>query len=1045
MPRTKPSKPSHDLQALLSRTEVVETEVGMMRFYISDSQRCDESLDQDTQGDSALSLMLSGLQPGDTVYDVGCRSGLHSLAFAKAVGPKGMVMCFEHDIFQLFLAHINLTDHGLDACAHFLPIVASDQFGLRRYNRFDLNNNDLDPRNGIDDLSGSGQCIAMPLDQLGDQRSPQLIRIGPMGLELAALKGMQRLIEDAQPRLFVSPESPNSHDEIALYLSQIGYDVYGFSPRFKSKSRAKAAPDGQQLDPQDFNLYCVLPRLHRAPPRLPLLMRAQAMNFRSQLVVAEDRESSRPYFEIEVEADNAKGVANAHFAYWAWQSLRNELRNFVRTFLQSALGQLSPETYGELTRQAVEFISCETPAREYESLRSLLFQANKSIRRAVDEGRKQSEELVALEEKLLNQAGELSKFSYQLTQASIAKSNSDIEIESVQKEKEGLYAQTIQLQQSVSELTSQLLLAKETEAKSHEILATTNARGAAELMSVSKAHKQEIGHLESKIASLEGENASLTSRAEQLAATVAAAMDAKEQEALAALALANEQASQIKQLTASVAGAMDAKEQEALAALALANEQASQIKQLTASVAAAMDAKEQVALAALALANEQASQIKQLTASVAAAMDAKEQEALAALALANEQASQIEQLELQLIEAQEHGTLALRAREALEETLRQKEGEFEDAKAGFEIEVKKLLQDQSEIILRGRAAEDKITNLNQALDAEIQEKASIQSICSELDGRVSELTSELAALREREALVVQARKELDDALRQKEAEFEDAKAGFEVEVKKLLQDQNEIILRGRAAEDQITNLNQALDAEIQEKASVQSLCSELDGRVSELTSELAALREREALVVQARKELDDALRQKEAEFESAKAGFDFEVTKLLQEQNEIILRGRAAEDKITELNQYLDAQIEEKASIQSLYSELNSRISELANELTDLRSREQVLMQAQHDLEIAEVHNKALTDKVDTLRNRVQEGGLLAEKNLLELKQHFSAHVPPQQYQALVRQTEELRKRVEAMDAELVARDMMVSDLTDLVRLQAAQLEHQAS
>ncbi len=1013
MPRTKPSKPSHDLQALLSRTEVVETEVGMMRFYISDSQRCDESLDQDTQGDSALSLMLSGLQPGDTVYDVGCRSGLHSLAFAKAVGPKGMVMCFEHDIFQLFLAHINLTDHGLDACAHFLPIVASDQFGLRRYNRFDLNNNDLDPRNGIDDLSGSGQCIAMPLDQLGDQRSPQLIRIGPMGLELAALKGMQRLIEDAQPRLFVSPESPNSHDEIALYLSQIGYDVYGFSPRFKSKSRAKAAPDGQQLDPQDFNLYCVLPRLHRAPPRLPLLMRAQAMNFRSQLVVAEDRESSRPYFEIEVEADNAKGVANAHFAYWAWQSLRNELRNFVRTFLQSALGQLSPETYGELTRQAVEFISCETPAREYESLRSLLFQANKSIRRAVDEGRKQSEELVALEEKLLNQAGELSKFSYQLTQASIAKSNSDIEIESVQKEKEGLYAQTIQLQQSVSELTSQLLLAKETEAKSHEILATTNARGAAELMSVSKAHKQEIGHLESKIASLEGENASLTSRAEQLAATVAAAMDAKEQEALAALALANEQASQIEQLEL--------------------------------QLAAAMDAKEQVALAALALANEQASQIKQLTASVAAAMDAKEQEALAALALANEQASQIEQLELQLIEAQEHGTLALRAREALEETLRQKEGEFEDAKAGFEIEVKKLLQDQSEIILRGRAAEDKITNLNQALDAEIQEKASIQSICSELDGRVSELTSELAALREREALVVQARKELDDALRQKEAEFEDAKAGFEVEVKKLLQDQNEIILRGRAAEDQITNLNQALDAEIQEKASVQSLCSELDGRVSELTSELAALREREALVVQARKELDDALRQKEAEFESAKAGFDFEVTKLLQEQNEIILRGRAAEDKITELNQYLDAQIEEKASIQSLYSELNSRISELANELTDLRSREQVLMQAQHDLEIAEVHNKALTDKVDTLRNRVQEGGLLAEKNLLELKQHFSAHVPPQQYQALVRQTEELRKRVEAMDAELVARDMMVSDLTDLVRLQAAQLEHQAS
>ncbi|MFN8731657.1 MAG: hypothetical protein ACK5ZD_00665, partial [Hyphomonadaceae bacterium] len=735
MPRTKPSKPSHDLQALLSRTEVVETEVGMMRFYLSDNQRCDESLDQDTQGDSALSLMLSGLQPGDTVYDVGCRSGLHSLAFAKAVGPKGMVMCFEHDIFQLFLAHINLTDHGLDARAHFLPIVASDQFGLRRYNRFDLNNNDLDPRNGIDDLSGSGQCIAMPLDQLGDQKSPQLIRIGPMGLELAALKGMRRLIEDAQPRLFVSPESPNSHDEIALYLSQIGYDVYGFSPRFKSKSRAKAQPDGQQLDPQDFNLYCVLPRLHRAPPRLPLLMRAQAMNFRSQLVVAEDRERSGPYFEIEVDADNTKEVANAHFAYWAWQSLRNELRNFVRTFLQSALGQLSPEIYGELTRQAVEFISCETPAREYESLRSLLFQASKSIRRAVDEGRKQNEELGALEEKLLFQAGELSKFSYQLTQASIAKSNSDIELERVQLEKENLYAQNVQLQQSLLELTSQLFLAKENEA------------------------------------SMEAEKADLHARTERL------------------------------------------------------------------------------------------------TESLGEANSTKAQEALAAQMLASAQASQIEQLGVQLVEMQEQETLFLQARKELSEALQQKEAELEAAKAGFDFEVKRLMEDQTRITLLGRVAEDKVANLNRALEAEIQAKASIQSICSELD----------------------------ETLLQKEAELESVKARLDAELEKLLQDHDEIDLQRKTAEDKVNDLNRALEAEIQAKASIQSICSELDNQIRELT-----------------------------------------------------------------------------------------------RELTILSDREVILTQAQRDLGEAQARNKALTDEVDTLRSKIQEMDLFTQNELLELKNNYS-------------------------------------------------------
>ncbi len=821
MPRTKPSKPSHDLQALLSRTEVVETEVGMMRFYLSDSQRCDESLDQDTQGDSALSLMLSGLQPGDTVYDVGCRSGLHSLAFAKAVGPKGMVMCFEHDIFQLFLAHLNLTDHGLDACAHFLPIVASDQFGLRRYNRFDLNNNDLDPRNGIDDLSGSGQCIAMPLDQLGDQKSPQLIRIGPMGLELAALKGMQRLIEDAQPRLFVSPESPNSHDEIALYLSQIGYDVYGFSPRFKSKRRAKAASDGQQLDPQDFNLYCVLPRLHRAPPRLPLLMRAQAMNFRSQLVVAEDRESSRPYFEIEVEADNAKGVANAHFAYWAWQSLRNELRNFVRTFLQSALGQLSPETYGELTRQAVEFISCETPAREYESLRSLLFQANKSIRRAVDEGRKRSEELVALEEKLLNQAGELSKFSYQLTQASIAKSDSDIELERVQLEKENLYAQNVQLQQSLLELTSQLLLAKENEA------------------------------------SKEAEKADLHARTERL------------------------------------------------------------------------------------------------TESLGEANSTIAQEAIAAQMLASAQAGQIEQLGVKLVEMQEQETLFLQARKELSEALQQKEAELEAAKAGFDFEVKRLMEDQTRITLLGRAAEDKVANLNRALEAEIQAKASIQSICSELD----------------------------ETLQQKEAELESVKARFDAELEKLLQDHDEIDLQRKTAEDKVNDLNRALEAEVE---------------------------------------------------------------KLLQDQNLITLEWQTAEDKVNDLSRALEAEIQARASIQSVCYELDNQIRELRRELTILSDREVVLTQAQRDLGETQARNKALTDEVDTLRSKIQEMDLFAQNELLELKNNYSAHVPPQQYQTLLLQNEDFRKSIGAMSAELEARDIMVSDLTDLVRLQAAQLDRQA-
>ena len=825
MPRTKPSNSSYDPLSLLDRTEVMETEHGMLHFYASDSQRGEESLDQDSQGNSALVLMLGGLELGDTVYDIGCRSGLHSLAFAKTVGPKGKVMCFEHDLLQLFMAHMNLADHGLEACVQFLPIVASDQIGLRRYNRFDLQNNELDPSNGIDDLSGSGLCIAMPLDQLGDHKSPQLIRIGPMGLELAALKGMQRLLLDAQPRIFVSPESPKSHDEIALYLSQIGYDVYGFSPRFKNKRSHKGTSDEQNLDPQDFNLYGILPRIHRAPSQLPRLMKAQETNFRSQLAIAEERESSGPYFEVDLDADSNKGVANVHFAYWAWQSLRNELRTFAKTFLQSALGQLSPETYGELTRQAVDFVSSETPAGEYEALRSLLFQAMKSIRRAMEHGQKLKAETGALEEKLTIQASELSKLSYQLTQASINRGNSDIELERVQLEKENLHAQIEQLQQSLLELTSQLLLAKENEASSLENLAASDTRASAELLSISKAYKQEIAHLESKMTSMEAEKADLHARTERL------------------------------------------------------------------------------------------------TESLGEANSTKAQEALAAQMLASAQASQIEQLGVKLVEMQEQETLFLQARKELSEALQQKEAELEGAKAGFDFSVKRLMEDQTRITLLGRVAEDKVTDLNRALEAEIQAKASIQSICSELD----------------------------ETLQQKEAELESVKARLDAELEKLLQDHDEINLQRKTAEDKVTDLNRALEAEIQAKASIQSICYEL-----------------------------------------------------------------------------------------------NSQIGELTTELTTLNDREVVLTQAQRDLVEAQARNKALTDEVDTLRSKIQEMELFAQNALLELKDNYSAHVPPQQYQTLLLQNEDLRKSIGAMNAELEARDMMVSDLTDLVRLQAAQLDRQA-
>jgi hypothetical protein len=72
----------------------------------------------------------------------------------------------------------------------------------------------------VDDSTGMS-VLCMPLDSLDIQHPIRLIKVDVEGHELAALRGMRRLLERDRPVLIIKGRSP----EVAGFLSGFGYQI----------------------------------------------------------------------------------------------------------------------------------------------------------------------------------------------------------------------------------------------------------------------------------------------------------------------------------------------------------------------------------------------------------------------------------------------------------------------------------------------------------------------------------------------------------------------------------------------------------------------------------------------------------------------------------------------------------------------------------------------------------------------------------------------------------------------------------------------------
>lgn len=141
-------------------------------------------------------LLTRWLSSGHRVLDVGANLGYYALLFARAVGPDGIVECFEPEPQNVETLTENIRANRLMERVRIHPVAVGETSGSVR----------LDPGlNGVVNERGTLKVAVVRLDDLDDlrDRPVDLLKIDVEGYEGPVLRGAARLLARDRPSLFV--------------------------------------------------------------------------------------------------------------------------------------------------------------------------------------------------------------------------------------------------------------------------------------------------------------------------------------------------------------------------------------------------------------------------------------------------------------------------------------------------------------------------------------------------------------------------------------------------------------------------------------------------------------------------------------------------------------------------------------------------------------------------------------------------------------------------------------------------------------------------
>ena len=207
------------MKVLSNNLAVLENDSHISR-WVEESGR----LDHDQY---ALSYILKYIKEGDCIVDAGAFIGDHTLAYLKAVGPRGKVIAFEPhlDAYQCLLHNCPEAEcvlAGLGDKEEKLPFATNENVGASYIS-----------------CSGDKQINIVTLDSYNLEHL-DFLKLDVEGFELSALRGAKKTIDRFRPTMWIEvyDGALNRNHETAASLlsfvqSELRYEITPF-PEFNS-------------------------------------------------------------------------------------------------------------------------------------------------------------------------------------------------------------------------------------------------------------------------------------------------------------------------------------------------------------------------------------------------------------------------------------------------------------------------------------------------------------------------------------------------------------------------------------------------------------------------------------------------------------------------------------------------------------------------------------------------------------------------------------------------------------------------------------------
>lgn len=198
--------------------------------------------------------IMEFVKPGMVAYDVGANIGYISLLLARRVGEMGQVFAFEALPANLDRLRGNLVLNDMQDRVQVVPAAVVER--ERRVSFL------VGPSTGTGKVAGSAGRQEMPYDQSVDVRglslddfvykeshpAPQAVKIDIEGGEVLAIPGMECLLREAKPVVFLELHGPESAEAAWNVLDAAGYRVCRMAPGY---------PEVQDRSKLDWKSYLV--------------------------------------------------------------------------------------------------------------------------------------------------------------------------------------------------------------------------------------------------------------------------------------------------------------------------------------------------------------------------------------------------------------------------------------------------------------------------------------------------------------------------------------------------------------------------------------------------------------------------------------------------------------------------------------------------------------------------------------------------------------------------------------------------------------------